>query len=73
MCTAGDHVQLKVNLANAVAIDRLLVATDMESGGFGDDAYRGFQLGMTRRLETCGVQSFVLHDLTEVQPDLSSF
>jgi hypothetical protein len=63
----------RVNFANAVAIDRLLVVTDMENAGFSDDAYRGFQLGMTRRLETCGVQSFVLHDFPEVQPDLSSF
>jgi hypothetical protein len=51
----------KVNLAQAVPIDGMLVR-DVQSSGLDAELYRGFESGLTQRLGTCGVRASVVHD-----------
>jgi hypothetical protein len=50
----------KVNLAHAAPIDGMLV-TNVQNSGLDAELYRGFEIGLTQRLGSCGVRARVLH------------
>lgn len=58
----------KANLANAAPVQRLLVVVDVHSPAFEPEVYRGFHIGLTRRLGACGVASRVLPEPDAREP-----
>lgn len=61
---SGLHVitfDSRVGFAGAAPVERMLVLADIRSMGFSDAMYDGFEAGMTRVLERCGVRSMTIN------------